>query len=85
VSGAFDFGSPQNQRLYPREHPDCFSRLPEFLVMSVPLTPVQRTGVEQFITRIWCDRRDERGARKPIATPSFRAARVQTKVCAQAD
>jgi len=30
VFGAFDYGSPQNQRLYPREHPDYYDRLEEF-------------------------------------------------------
>jgi len=34
VFGAFDFGSPQTQRLYPREHPDYFTRLPEFLALN---------------------------------------------------
>ena len=30
VFGAFDFGSPDVQRLYPREHGDYYDRLPEF-------------------------------------------------------
>src|SRR5580765_6731517 len=30
VFGAFDYGSPQTQRLYPREHPEYYDRLPEF-------------------------------------------------------
>lgn len=30
VFGSFDFGSPDVQRLYPREHPDYYDRLPEF-------------------------------------------------------
>jgi hypothetical protein len=34
VFGAFDFGSPQAQRLYPREHPDYFARLPEFFALN---------------------------------------------------
>jgi hypothetical protein len=34
VFGAFDFGSPQTQRLYPREHPDYFDRLPEFFALN---------------------------------------------------
>ena len=33
VFGAFDFGSPEAQRLYPREHPDYFARLPEFFAL----------------------------------------------------
>src|SRR5262249_22706915 len=34
VFGAFDFGSPDRQRLYPREHADYFDRLPEFLALN---------------------------------------------------
>ena len=34
VFGAFDFGSPDQQRLYPREHPDYFDRLPEFFALN---------------------------------------------------
>ena len=30
VFGSFDFGSPESQRLYPREHPDYYDRLPDF-------------------------------------------------------
>lgn len=30
VFGAFDFGSPDAQRLYPSEHPDYYERLPQF-------------------------------------------------------
>jgi hypothetical protein len=33
VFGAFDFGSPNVQRLYPREHPDYYSRLAEFCAL----------------------------------------------------
>ena len=33
VFGAFDFGSPETQRLYPREHPDYFIRLPPFFAL----------------------------------------------------
>jgi hypothetical protein len=33
VFGAFDFGSPQNQRLYPAEHPDYYTRLPDFYAL----------------------------------------------------
>jgi hypothetical protein len=33
VFGAFDFGSPQTQRLYPSEHSDYYARLPEFFAL----------------------------------------------------
>lgn len=33
VFGAFDFGSPDQQRLYPSEHEDYFARLPEFFAL----------------------------------------------------
>jgi hypothetical protein len=33
VFGAFDYGSPQTQRLYPREHPDYYDRLAEFFAL----------------------------------------------------
>jgi hypothetical protein len=33
VFGAFDFGSPQTQRLYPFEHPDYYDLLPSFFAL----------------------------------------------------
>jgi hypothetical protein len=33
VFGAFDFGSPEQQRLYPREHADYYDRLPQFFAL----------------------------------------------------